>query len=62
MLVSVNRFHQEWGMKNETKKPWTSLKVAHVGHVAEVVKGGGGKLSTAGGDPGENLKEVGSGR
>ena len=49
-------------MKNQTKKPWTSLKVANVGHVAEVVKGGGGKLSTAVGDPGENLKEQGSGR
>lgn len=48
--------------KNQTKKPWASLKVTHVGHVADVVKGGGGKLSTTGGDPGENLKEPGSGR
>jgi hypothetical protein len=48
--------------KNLTKKPWASLKVTHVGHIADVVKGGNGKLSTTGGDPGENLKEQGSGR
>jgi hypothetical protein len=46
--------------KDETKKAWASLKVTHVGHVAEVVKGGGGKLSTAGGDPGEARKQTGN--
>jgi hypothetical protein len=46
--------------KHQTKKPWASLKVTHVGHVADVVKGGGGKLSTTGGDPGEALKQQGN--
>ena len=49
-------------MEKSNKKVWMPLSVASIGHVATVVKGGGGKLSTEGGDPGENLKEVGSGR
>jgi hypothetical protein len=42
------------------KHPWEKFRVTKVGNVADVVRGGGGKLSTAGGDPGESLKEVGT--
>jgi hypothetical protein len=40
------------------KKVWESFRLVDVGHVGDVVQGGGGKLSTAGGDPGENRKET----
>ena len=39
------------------KKTWEPMKLARVGHVGEVVQGGGGKLSPAGGDPGEMRKQ-----
>ncbi len=46
--------------KKETpKKEWEPMKVAEVGHVGTVLEGGGGKLSTAGGDPGEQRKQTG---
>ena len=44
------------------KKAWVAFRMTDVGHIGAVIQGGGGKLSTVGGDPGENLKEVGSGR
>lgn len=47
--------------KNQAKKPWTALKVVRVGHVAEVVKGGGGKLSPTTGDSGDIGKPPGQG-
>lgn len=49
-------------MDNTTKKPWQSPNVAEVGHVGNVVRGGNGKLSTTGGDPGEALKPPGNGQ
>jgi len=45
-----------------TKQPWETPKLRPEGHIGEVVKGGGGKLSTVGGDSGEHRKEKGSGR
>jgi hypothetical protein len=44
-----------------TKKPWQSPKLTYVGDVAEIVQGGGGKLSVPGGDPGDARKDRGSG-
>lgn len=38
-------------------KSWDSMKVTKVGHVGDVLQGGGGKLSPVGGDPGENKKQ-----
>jgi len=32
---------------------WESPRLAYIGHVGEIVAGGGGKLSTNPGDPGE---------
>jgi hypothetical protein len=47
-------------MQIETKKPWQAAEIEEIGKVADVVQEGGGKLSTDGGDPGENRKEIGT--
>jgi hypothetical protein len=39
------------------KKAWTSMKVRSLGKATDLIKGGGGKLSAAGGDPGEGKKQ-----
>jgi hypothetical protein len=36
---------------------WEPMKVTDVGHVSEVLQGGGGKLTPVGGDPGEMRKQ-----
>jgi hypothetical protein len=41
--------------KQEQKK-WESPKIVYVGQIAEVLKGGGGKLSSVPSDPGEPNK------
>jgi len=43
------------------RQPWTTPALKSVGKIADVLKGGGGKLSTVGGDPGENRKQTGGG-
>ncbi len=43
------------------RRPWEAPSVKSVGTIAEVLKGGGGKLSVSGGDPGEHRKESGGG-
>jgi hypothetical protein len=48
-------------MSSESKHVWEPMQLVSVGSVAEVVKGGGGKLTAAGGDPGEQRKESGTG-
>jgi hypothetical protein len=40
-------------------KNWKPMQVQFVGTVSDVVKLGGGKLSTTGGDPGEPRKPRG---
>ena len=47
--------------KQEARKDFEPMEVAEVGHVGEVLEGGGGKLSLVGGDPGENRKQQGGG-
>ena len=47
--------------RTETKKQWDTPALKTIGHVTEVVQGGGGKLSLAGGDPGEGRKQRGGG-
>jgi hypothetical protein len=39
------------------KKRWKPMKLTSVGHISKVVQQGGGKLSRAGGDPGEPRKQ-----
>jgi hypothetical protein len=42
-----------------TKQPWQPMKLTAVGHIGQIVQGGGGKLSTVGGDPGDIRKPKG---
>jgi hypothetical protein len=43
--------------KDEVRKDYEPMKVAEVGHVGDVLQGGGGKLSTSPGDPGEGARK-----
>ena len=43
--------------RSEAKQAWEPMKLTPVGHISEVVEGGEGKLTPAGGDPGEGRKE-----
>jgi hypothetical protein len=38
-------------------REWQEPRLTFVGHLAEIVQGGGGKLSPSPGDPGENRVE-----
>jgi hypothetical protein len=38
------------------KRKWEPMRLRYVGNVREVLRGGGGKLSTVGGDPGDFRK------
>lgn len=44
----------------ETKRPWVRPTLTAAGTVGRVLEGGGGKLSAAGGDPGDSRKANGS--
>jgi hypothetical protein len=43
------------------KRSWEPITLRYVGHVGDVLRGGGGKLSPVGGDPGEFRKPEGGG-
>jgi hypothetical protein len=45
--------------KKEARKQWEPMKVAEVGHVGDVLQGGGGKLSHVDADQGDNRKPKG---
>jgi hypothetical protein len=47
--------------KQETKKDWEPMKATEVGHVGEVLQGGGGKLSVVAADSGDSRKPKGQG-
>jgi hypothetical protein len=49
--------YMEEGGEIAMKKRWKPMKLTSVGHISKVVQEGGGKLSAAGGDPGESRKE-----
>jgi hypothetical protein len=44
-------------MTKSSKRTWEPMQLKHVGHVGQIIQGGGGKLSLTGGDPGESRKE-----
>jgi hypothetical protein len=44
-----------------TKQPWEAMRLTDLGDIRTVVKGGGGKLSLVGTDPGESRKTPGGG-
>jgi hypothetical protein len=41
------------------KRPWQKMELRYLGDAAQLIQMGGGKLSTVGGDPGENRKQSG---
>ena len=41
------------------KQPWERMRLIEVGTIAEVVQGGGGKLSPPTADPGDQRKPAG---
>lgn len=41
------------------KQPWQRMELSYIGDAAELIQGGGGKLTPAGGDPGEHRKQSG---
>jgi hypothetical protein len=43
------------------KRTWEPIALRYVGHVGDVLRGGGGKLSTIGGDTGDTRKPSGGG-
>lgn len=43
------------------KRPWRRMEMVHLGNAADLIQGGGGKLSLSGGDPGEHRKQSGGG-
>ncbi|HUR73958.1 MAG TPA: hypothetical protein VMZ00_06760 [Sporichthya sp.] len=43
------------------KKSWTPMRLERVGSAADILLGGGGKLSPIPGDPGDVRKPKGSG-
>jgi len=43
------------------KKVWDPPMLTYCGNLAEIVRGGGGKLSPLGGDPGDSRKQRSSG-
>jgi hypothetical protein len=38
-------------------RSWEPMRLTYVGEVGEVLRGGGGKLSTSPGDPGEPMRK-----
>jgi hypothetical protein len=47
----------DMNVNSTRKKEWTPMKVVELGKATDMIKGGGGKLSLAGGDPGEGRKQ-----
>jgi hypothetical protein len=43
------------------KRSWERMVLRYVGHVHDVLRGGGGKLSPAAGDTGDSRKPKGGG-
>jgi hypothetical protein len=57
----VKNFSQSPMNEDRTKTAWVPMEVEYLGNAAQLVQGGGGKLTQAGGDPGENRKQTPSG-
>lgn len=43
--------------KSKELKKWSPMQVRSLGKATDLIKGGGGKLSLPGGDPGEGKKQ-----
>jgi hypothetical protein len=44
-----------------TRQRWQKMRVQYVGHISEILRGGGGKMTAIAGDPGEARKQKGGG-
>ena len=44
-------------MQQQNKRPWDMPQLKFVGHIAEVIQAGGGKLSISANDPGEPFRK-----
>lgn len=49
------------GNSEQIKAAWQPMEMEYLGNAAQLVHGGGGKLSITGGDPGEGRKQKGQG-
>jgi hypothetical protein len=52
------RFRMQQKEKSEKKKKWAPMQIKSLGKATDLIQGGGGKLSLAGGDPGEGKKQA----
>jgi hypothetical protein len=41
----------------ESKRPWQHMRLDYIGHIADVIQGGGGKLSIPSDDTGDILRK-----
>jgi hypothetical protein len=57
----MNPTTKEVGGTNAAKQPWEPMKLTNVGHIREIVLGGGGKLSINAADMGDIRKPKGQG-
>jgi hypothetical protein len=51
------RTKSDLNVNSVAKKDWTPMKAVRLGKATDLIKSGGGKLSLAGGDPGEGKKQ-----
>ena len=60
-VAGVDHEHNKTGDEHEcpAKLPWEKMELSYRGNVAEMIQIGGGKLTKAGGDPGEPRKPRG---
>ena len=51
--------HPAWiaGIELDLKQAWEPIRLTKVGDIADVVKGGGGKISAVGSDPGDTPRK-----
>ena len=56
---SMNTLNKRTTAPTQDRRPWEPPAVKTVGTVGEVLQQGSGKLSKAGGDPGESRKQTG---
>ena len=49
--------HDKQGRAAGTRRPWQAPALETVGTIGKVLQGGGGKLSTSSGDPGEPMRK-----
>jgi len=53
--------HKEAAPATPTKRPWQKMELSYLGNAVELILGGGGKLSSSGGDTGDTRKPPGTG-